>query len=75
MCRPYLGFDNLNAGTDGFLQSLISRFEDDLAMSMASLATVRIDTALRTKVADTLVPAAKIKVRTFQRWFLRLMVT
>ena len=49
-------------GTDGFLRSLISRLELDLAMTTASLGALRIDPSLRNKVADALVPTSKIKV-------------
>lgn len=59
--RTNFDLRRLLEGTDGFLRSLITRLELDLAMTTASLGALRIDPALRNKVADALVPTSKIK--------------
>lgn len=50
------------AGTEPFLFSLLKRLEFDLAIATSSLHCLQLDSSLRTRVADTLVPITKMKV-------------
>ena len=50
-------------GAEPLLYSLLGRLEWDLAMSTSSLQCLKLDPGLRKRIADTLVPTSKIKVR------------
>lgn len=49
-------------GTEGFLFSLISRLEQDFGLTTGSLAAVKLDSGLRTKAGDLLIPPKDNKV-------------
>ncbi|EKM56680.1 uncharacterized protein PHACADRAFT_91851, partial [Phanerochaete carnosa HHB-10118-sp] len=51
----------LLSGAEPFMYSLLERLEWDLAMSTSSLHCLKLDPALRKRIADTLVPTSKIK--------------
>ena len=53
----------LLSGAEPFMYSLLDRLEWDLAMSTSSLHCLKLDPGLRKRIADTLVPTSKIKVR------------
>ncbi|EGO23921.1 hypothetical protein SERLADRAFT_470414 [Serpula lacrymans var. lacrymans S7.9] len=48
-------------GAENFLFSLLSRMEFDLAMATSSLHCLRLDSTLRTRVAESLIPITKMK--------------
>jgi len=50
-----------SAGTEPFLFTLLKRLELDIAMATSSLHCLQLDPALRSRVADTLVPITKMK--------------
>jgi len=54
-------FDLRRLLDESFLRSLIKRLQVDLAMTTASLSTLRLDSSLRNRAADVLVPNSKIK--------------
>jgi hypothetical protein len=50
-------------GAEPFLFSLLERLELDLAMATSSLHCLQLDPGLRSRLADSLVPITKLKVR------------
>ncbi|KIY45577.1 DUF254-domain-containing protein [Fistulina hepatica ATCC 64428] len=62
LLRPPLYFVCVSSwGAEGFLTSLISRLEFDMAMSTSSLHCLRLDLNLRKRAAEALVPSSKMK--------------
>lgn len=49
-------------GAEGFLTSLLDRLEFDLAMSISSLHCLKLDSNVRKRAAEALVPSSKMKV-------------
>ena len=65
MCAPThsaLPFPEPVLGAETFLTAMINRLEIDLAMSTSSLHCMRLDSTLRKRAAEALVPATKMKV-------------
>ncbi|KAF9071187.1 trafficking protein Mon1-domain-containing protein [Rhodocollybia butyracea] len=50
----------LLGGADTFLTTMLSRLQLDLAMSMSALRCLRLDSGLRNKAAQALVPSGKV---------------
>lgn len=58
--RPML---NVILGAESFLFSMLNRLEFDLAMTTSSLNCLKLESALRKRISDTIVPNSKMKVR------------
>ncbi|KAG2010039.1 vacuolar fusion protein MON1 [Coprinopsis cinerea AmutBmut pab1-1] len=48
-------------GAEPFMNSMLERVESDLAMTMSSLGSLKLDPGLRKKIAETIMPSSKIK--------------
>ncbi|KAL0069868.1 Vacuolar fusion protein mon1 [Marasmius tenuissimus] len=59
--RTNFDLRRLLSGAETFLNSMIQRLEFDLSISMSSLRCLKLETNLRKRAAECLVPASKMK--------------
>lgn len=52
-------------GAESFMTSMLFRLELDMSMSMSALNCLKLDSNLRKRIAESLVPSSKMKVRAF----------